>query len=732
MNGDASSRYRRIRHLDGGGLGVVHLAFDEELERHVVLKHIRPELLESEAACERFRSECRALSRLSHPHVVRLLAVLDADPPCVVLEYVDGESLAEILDRHRQEGTKPSIDDCLAWAEQTARALQHVHENGLVHRDVKPHNIVVTRTGQAVLIDFGFVRDERSTDVVLTRTGQTLGSPPYMAPERVLDDGLPIDGQADVFALGVVLFEALSLSSPFLRPTPHETHESVCKELPPRLRRLRPEVSRDLELVVETAMAKQRGHRYPAALALAEDLAACRRGDRPSGVQRSLWSRGLAAGRRHLVVTSAVVLTLATTVTVWSTISFARETATQQSISATDKNLWRVIGRGKELCDDANLFAALPGAVAGAEQWLQEADELLALRSWLATSSDLSVLSGAGNWPAWVAAAQLRLESLLAAREVVRRRSELGRTLAKRSLRDHAEAWAVTSSAVARAKVYGGLMLRPQLGLVPLGKDPQSGLEEFAHIGTGVVPVRDPGSGRLVITPETSLVFVLLPGGESHFGAQSVDATGINYDPAAQTWEGPPRPIRHEAFFLSKYEMTRAQWRRLSDAPDQSPSTLVERNHDPAMVPVANVSWLECKQLLDLYALELPTETQWECACRAGTSTMWWTGDDIEAFRRSHQLRGEATEVHRGTANGWGLVHMHDGVREWCSNVYDEARSGAARSVRPGLWNYGSTTVNGTILSPHENGCRSAARDKQPEVSYQFDLGLRPMRRIQS
>jgi formylglycine-generating enzyme required for sulfatase activity len=285
--------------------------------------------------------------------------------------------------------------------------------------------------------------------------------------------------------------------------------------------------------------------------------------------------------------------------------------------------------------------------------------------------------------------------------------------------------------------------MRPQDGLLPLGTDPRSHLQEFAHLSSGAPARRDPRSGLLGMDAETGLVFVLIPGGRAILGAQSHDPAGLNYDPAAGDSEAPPFAVDLEPFFLSKFEMTRAQWRRLScTSPDADGPSVndVQDNHDPEVVAVDNVSWLECHELLALYGLELPTESEWEYACRAGTSTRWWTGNDPGRYRLTHSPGTRAVAVNEGRANSFGLFQMHDGVREWCSDLYrDHLGSGARsrpnhattmRSVRHAQWNYEPMMVNGLELSPRERGSRSSARDKQPETAHQFDLGLRPLRRI--
>lgn len=743
MGKEQAERFRRIRLLDGGGIGVVHLAFDEQLERNVVLKEIRADLLESPAACARFQSECRALSRLSHPNIAGLLSVLDGSPPCLVLEHVAGDNLAEILDRHRRLGSLPGIGECLGWAEDVARALQHVHGHGLVHRDVKPQNIVIGPAGNAVLIDFGFVRDERSDDLVLTRTGQALGTSAYMAPERIRNDGKPVDGQADVFALGVVLFEILCGQSPFARATAHETEESICQDVLPHLRGLRRDIPRDVQAVAETALARPRAHRYPDALAFARDLAACRRSEPPVLVHRSLASRLGDGLRRYLAVAAGLTLSLALVVAVAGARTLAHETERDRIVKANDNKFYRAMVQAQDLIAAAAGIGARPEDAERAISWLAEADDLLRRRWWNRAATDPE---HATRWASWIPVLKQRLEELDDHRRAVAERRQCG-DRDRSVVVDRAAEWAAAIAAIRGRPEYRGLELPPQHGLAPLGEDPVSRLQEFAHLSSGEPARRDPVSGRLSIAAGTGLVLVLLPGGNTVLGAQPHDPSGPNHDAFARDSEGPPFAVELKPFFLSKYEMTRAQWARLSCAgPDfAGPSAnqvLSDLDHpnDPDSVPVDNVSWLECSQLLALYGLELPTENEWEYACRASTATRWWTGDDPEQYRLTHPLVTQVVAVDRGVANPFGLFHVHDGVREWCRDLYRDYSGSTVRSahdtattmrsVRPALWNYDRTTQDGVQLDARQNGSRSSARDKQPESVYQFDLGLRPLRRI--
>lgn len=296
--------HRVLRPLGRGGMGVVYLAEDTRLSRIVALKALPSQLVGSERALERFRREARAVAGLRHPCIVPVHDVgEDGGQPYFTMEYVDGRTLDAVISAlrglgrpaerlasvdlaraaftSRSDGAPAGSDVTVprAWGRayvqaicrlvlDVADALEHAHAHGIVHRDVKPSNVLVGRDGRAQLFDFGLARSELATP--LTQTGDFTGTPYYVSPEQAAAG--EIDARSDVFSLGVTLYELLTLTRPFEGRTNHEVFTAIHRAEPVALRRRNPAVPRDLETICLTALEKDPARRYPSAAALAADL----------------------------------------------------------------------------------------------------------------------------------------------------------------------------------------------------------------------------------------------------------------------------------------------------------------------------------------------------------------------------------------------------------------------------------------------------------------------------
>ena len=297
VDGELFAGYRLLRPIGRGGQGQVWLAEDPRLGRSVALK-VLDGLALSPDALARFRREVLIASRLDDPGIC---AVYDAGEergvPYLAMRYVPGRTLAELLEAAREVGARGSsalalpaadVDEgcrgaalevarVLRTIERLARSLHAAHERDVVHRDVKPSNVVICDDGAPVLLDFGLARVQDHALGTLTRSGDVFGTPAYMAPEQIA--GHAADRRADVWALGVLLHECLTLVRPFAAPTREALYAAILTRPAPDPRERNPQVGADLALVVETALEKDLSRRYASALELADELRRVRRGE---------------------------------------------------------------------------------------------------------------------------------------------------------------------------------------------------------------------------------------------------------------------------------------------------------------------------------------------------------------------------------------------------------------------------------------------------------------------
>jgi eukaryotic-like serine/threonine-protein kinase len=269
-------RYRLDEQIGHGGMSTVYRAFDTVLEREVAIKLMHREIASDSAQLERFRREARAVAQLNHPHIVTVIDAGEWDAresahgddelatPYIVLEHVAGETLKDLIRRE----APLDAPTALAYGIEIARALGSAHQQEIVHRDVKPQNVLLGGEGGAKITDFGIART--LTEEGLTMDGRVLGTTDYVSPEQAL--GQPVTGQSDVYSLGVVLYEMLTGNVPFKGPTPVAVAMMHVREEVPDVQLERPTVSAATAAVVERATAKDLDRRYPDTGAMIADM----------------------------------------------------------------------------------------------------------------------------------------------------------------------------------------------------------------------------------------------------------------------------------------------------------------------------------------------------------------------------------------------------------------------------------------------------------------------------
>lgn len=258
--------YRIEREIGRGGAAIVYLAYHQRLERPVALKVLQPHLQSDAGFVERFLFEARAAARLDHPNIVAIYDAGQIDgADYIAMEYVEGESLADVL--RRVPGALP-LDFAISIISQVAAALDYAHQRGVIHRDVKPSNILVRDSGHALLADFGIARAASMGSH--TQAGVILGTPEYMAPEQA--EGRAVDGRSDVYSLAIVGYHMLTGKPPFHGATPQATLYAHVHQPLPDPRDLNPAISPALATVLQIGAAKAPERRYPTASAFAQAL----------------------------------------------------------------------------------------------------------------------------------------------------------------------------------------------------------------------------------------------------------------------------------------------------------------------------------------------------------------------------------------------------------------------------------------------------------------------------
>jgi serine/threonine-protein kinase len=250
-----NGRFRLDEKIGSGGMSTVYRAYDTTLERWVAIKSMHRDISTDPDQLERFRREARAVARLNHPHVVTVIDFGEDDgSPYIVLELVEGETLKQLI---RRDGRLP-VDEAVAYAIEIGRALACAHAAHLVHRDIKPQNVLIDHEGRAKVTDFGIAR---SLEVHgLTATGRVLGTTDYVAPEQAL--GHEVTEQSDVYSLGIVLYEMLAGEPPFRAESQVAVAMKHVQEQIPDIQIARPDVSSALAAVVDRATAKELRNRY--------------------------------------------------------------------------------------------------------------------------------------------------------------------------------------------------------------------------------------------------------------------------------------------------------------------------------------------------------------------------------------------------------------------------------------------------------------------------------------
>src|SRR5918998_119122 len=257
-------RYRILRKLGSGGMANVYLAEDEDLGRRVAIKILNDRYASDDTFNERFRREAKSAAALSHPNIVSIYDRGEADGrPYIAMEVIEGRSLKELV---VARGPLP-IGQAVAYAKQVLGALRFAHRHGIIHRDIKPHNILLGNENRLKVTDFGIARAGASQ---MTEVGSIMGTAQYLSPEQAR--GAPVTAASDLYSVGIVRYEMLTGKTPFNGETPIEIAMKHLNEVPRAPSELRSEIPPELDQIVLRALAKDPHERYQAAEELTADL----------------------------------------------------------------------------------------------------------------------------------------------------------------------------------------------------------------------------------------------------------------------------------------------------------------------------------------------------------------------------------------------------------------------------------------------------------------------------
>lgn len=637
---------------------------------------------------------------------------------------------------------------------------------------------------------------------LVTLDGDVLGTPAYMSPEQARGDLDHMGPASDIYSLGAMLYHLLAGIMPYAQPGKRLPAVATWGLLqagpPPALHEQNPEAPAELVAICEKAMARAPEDRYSDMTAFGRDLRAFLEGRVVGAFETGAVAEFKKWVRRNQALAStgiAAVLLIVTGLTIASVVlankndelqlseqlALDRERDATQSARLAEERADTILRladgkRLEQLRERAEaMWPALPDMVPAYAEWLREAKELsgrvAAHREELERLRQDSLAGFASTEEEWhhdtLAELVANLERLGAEdglRADISARHEQARTITERSISnpDARARWARAIESIASAQAsptYGGLALTPQLGLLPLRRDARSDLWEFVDLMTGIEPERDPATQELLLTGETGVVFVLIPGGTGLMGSQAQDVGAPHFVQAHLSHENPLHEVTLAPFFLSKYELTQGQWLRFTgDNPSYyNPTSNLEGHQHDLVHPVERVTWNDCTLELGHLGLELPTEAQWEYAARAGSTTAWAPGDEREYLEGYANLADQAAEragavwpevgdwpeLDDGWAasaragsfepNAFGLFDMHGNVWEWCADSYEESYLTPERpgdGLREGA--VGTTRVNrGGSYKHTAEKARSSYRNQSAADLVADVMGLRPARALQ-
>jgi len=634
--------YQITERLGRGGMAEVYKAFHKDLEVYRAIKFIRPELGMSEDFRTRFLKEAQGVARLQHPNIVGIHDFgASEDRYYMVMEMVEGRSLKDILKKDGQM----SIDRSVALIKSIAGALAYAHDQGLIHRDIKPDNIMVDQRGRPVLMDFGIAKLITS-DAKITQTGHLIGTPAYMAPEQ--SKALEVGPPTDIYALSVVLFEMLTGHTPFEADTPMAVVLKSLSDPMPMPRSFNANISEELQGVILKGTAKDMKDRYQSAMEFSAAL------DRAMDRIQATMDKTVVlpspkpdvvpgSNRLALIVVLAV-LGLGGALAAWVYL----QPDGQDSVD-TDTSL--VVD--SESAPGATSPEAKPGNDKTSDTKKEDFPKAEdgSLQAVTAPEIEATAEEAPPSTPevdirAVDSAVITRPEPAVAAPDPEKERL--------------AEAARIEEDARVRAE------------LVAEQKQKEDARLKAAQAAAA--------SEAKNLVPRATPAMLAIAGGSFSMGCGAPDTACLDA-------EKPVHTVKVKSFKLSKHEVTFDQYDAFAAATGRAKPD--DKGWGRGNRPVINVNWEDANAFVTWLAKQtgepyrLPTEAEWEYAARAGTSTVYLWGNEVgfglaNCTGCGSNFDGDRTSpVGTFAANKFGLHDVHGNVWEWVQDCWQEGYAGA-------------------------------------------------------
>jgi|GEM_PF-3026867 len=855
-----------------GGMGVVHKATQDQLQRSIALKTPNTPRLN-----RRFIEESLVSGYLNHPNIIAVHNLLKGKDNSLglTMPLIEGMSWDAKLqtDYAHNNGTlSPSnLQEHLDHLIKVCQAISYAHHKGLLHNDLKLENIMVGDFGDVVVMDWGCstqnptVHTTLPFDVLDPQTlSKPFGSPAYMPPELARGDGHQIGPWSDTYMLGAMLYEIIEGKPPRSGNTIGDVVKSAClgefndfehctsttlqnicrTAMHPNIteRYQTPEGIEDavrgyfqaeqsesllhavqeildierrtatadsqevlVSLIEAVSMTQQANQIWPSSTAEEYERTTTRRLirraievgdlDLAAAYMRSLSNehtdlqvfldtarkqrnQELEAFRRNTSLTRLVVIFVLLGLGVGGfLINESKMKAIQQHALAEERlreltSLSDIQTIEEMRLDMDTLWPLRMETTPNMDKWLLQANRLVGRKPThvqhfeALSANDTELSAQLLSWEKGIVSQLINEIEEMERKHIpeIEDRLTFTKSLEEHSIVNHSEQWQIAIESIETLPIYNGLRITPQLGLVPLQQDPNSGLWEFAHLQSGTPP--NIVNGKYALTADTGIVFVLLPGSDFWMGAEQTG--NLNIDQRAKETEGPVHLVNIASYFLSKYELTQAQWLRLNDHnPAAYPvGTEVEPTPITSLHPMEQITWAESTEIMRRYDLHLPTEAQWEYAARSVatppqqtpiSNTIFWSGNTVASLQgtlnisdqggrslgspeswRFEPVLDDGHIVHAPVGsfapNHFGIHDMLGNVWEWCADQFGdytlpvETGTGKRQVTDPDA----SRLFRGGGFRASSVHVRSADRYSIYASDYRaYDVGLRPARTIE-